>query len=98
MTEKISLTANPDYNHKKQFDFNPATRFVNRTQDLLLLKCSIDVFRQLIDYLNNGSVMVQIMGKQYVRKSAIAKAKGLSTKEMLKSDRSVVSKYDKLKR
>merc|ERR1719226_157129 len=32
------------------------------------------------------------MGKQYVRKSAIAKAKGLSTKEMLKSDRSVVSK------
>jgi len=73
VTEKISLTANPDYNHKKQFDFNPATR-------------------QLIDYLNNGSVMVQIMGKQYVRKSAIAKAKGLSTKEMLKSDRSVVSK------
>ena len=51
-------------------------------------------FRQLIDYLNNGSVMVQIMGKQYVRKSAIAKAKGLSTKEMLKSDRSVVSKYE----
>ena len=53
--------------------------------------------RQLIDYLNNGSVMVQIMGKQYVRKSAIAKAKGLSTKEMLKSDRSVVSKYEHLK-
>ena len=25
-TDKISLTANPDYNHKKQFDFNPATR------------------------------------------------------------------------
>ena len=41
--------------------------------------------------------MVQIMGKQYVRKSAIAKAKGLSTKEMLKSDRSVVSKYKLLK-
>merc|ERR1719328_920472 len=36
--------------------------------------------------------MVQIMGKQYVRKSAIAKAKGLSTKEMLKTDRSVISK------
>ena len=72
-TEKISLTANPDFNHKKQFDFNPATR-------------------QLIDYLNNGSVMVQIMGKQYVRKSAVAKAKGLSTKEMLKSDRAVISK------
>ena len=29
VTEKISLTANPDYNHKKQFDFNPATRFIN---------------------------------------------------------------------
>ena len=72
-TEKISLTANPDYNYKKQFDFNPATR-------------------QLIDYLNNGSVMVQIMGKQYIRKSAVAAKKGLSTKEMLKSDRSVISK------
>ena len=36
--------------------------------------------------------MVQIMGKQYVRKSAVAKAKGLSTKEMLKSDRAVISK------
>merc|ERR1711884_556939 len=56
-TEKISLTANPDYNHKKQFDYSPATR-------------------QLIDYLNNGSVLVQIMGKQYIRKSAISKAKG----------------------
>ena len=91
MTEKISLTANPDYNHKKQFDFNPATRFIitlfTKTVELMFL-------RQLIDYLNNGSVMVQIMGKQYVRKSAIAKAKGLSTKEMLKSDRSVVSKYE----
>ena len=72
-TEKISLTANPDFNHKKQFDFNPATR-------------------QLIDYLNNGSVMVQIMGKQYIGKSAVAAKKGLSTKEMLKSDRSVISK------
>ena len=72
-TEKISLTANPDYNYKKQFDFNPATR-------------------QLIDYLNNGIVMVQIMGKQYIRKSAVAAKKGLSTKEMLKSDRSVISK------
>ena len=92
MTEKISLTANPDYNHKKQFDFNPATRFVNR---LSMTKYGKMIyFRQLIDYLNNGSVMVQIMGKQYVRKSAIAKAKGLSTKEMLKSDRSVVSKYE----
>ena len=47
----------------------------------------------MIDYLNNGSVLVQIMGKQYIRKSAISKAKGMSTKEMLKTDRSVISKY-----
>ena len=72
-TEKISLTANPDFNHKKQFSFNPATR-------------------QLVDYLNNGSIMVQIVGKQYIRKSAVASKKGLSTKEMLKSDRAVFAK------
>ena len=36
---------------------------------------------------------MQIMGKQYIRKSAISKAKGMSTKEMLKTDRSVISKY-----
>ena len=72
-TDKISLTANPDFDHKKIFSFNPATR-------------------QLVDYLNNGSVMVQIVGKQYVRKSAVASKKGLSTKEMLKSDRGVFSK------
>jgi len=72
-TEKISLTANPDFNHKKQFSFNPATR-------------------QLVDYLNNGSIMVQIVGKQYIRKSAVASKKGMSTKEMLKSDRAVFAK------
>ncbi len=25
-TDKISLTANPDYNHKQLFRFNPATK------------------------------------------------------------------------
>jgi len=72
-TEKISLTANPDFNHKKQFSFNPATR-------------------QLVDYLNNGSINVQIVGKQYIRKSAVASKKGMSTKEMLKSDRAAFAK------
>jgi len=72
-TEKISLTANPDFNHKKQFSFNPATR-------------------QLVDYLNNGSIMVQIVGKQYIRKSAVASKKGMSTKDMLKSDRAAFAK------
>merc|ERR1719400_1838343 len=72
-TEKISLTANPDFNHKKQFSFNPATR-------------------QLVDYLNNGSIMVQIVGKQYIRKSAVASKEGMSTKDMLKSDRAAFAK------
>jgi len=71
LTEKISLTSNPDFNHRKQFSFAPATR-------------------QLVDYLNNGSIHVQIVGKQYIRKSAVASRKQLTTKEMLKSDRSIV--------
>ena len=32
MTEKISLTANPDFNHKKVFNFAPATRQVKKVQ------------------------------------------------------------------
>ena len=47
---------------------------------------------QLVDYLNTGSVLVQIMGKQYVRKSAVAAKRGLTTKDMLRSDRGVFSK------
>ena len=73
VTDKISLTANPDYNHTKVLRFNPATK-------------------QLVEYLNNGSVMVQIMGKQFIRKSAVAQRKGLTTKDMLKTDRGVFSK------
>ena len=72
-SDKISLTANPDFNHKKLFKFKPATR-------------------QLVDYLNNGSVLVEIHGKQYIRKSAVASKKGLTTKDMLKADRGVFSK------
>ena len=72
-TEKISLTANPDFNHSKVFKFSTASR-------------------QLVDYLNNHSVMVKIMGKQFIRKSAVASKRGLTTKDMLKSDRGVFSK------
>ena len=73
-TTKISLTSNPDFNHKEIFKFHPATR-------------------QLVEYLNNGSVVVQVMGKQYVRKSAVARHKGMHTRDLIKSDRGVFSKY-----
>ena len=59
-------------------------------------RCSPVVFLtalQLIDYLNNGSVMVNILGKQYIRKSAVAARRGLTTKDMLKTDRGVFSRY-----
>ena len=72
-TDKISLTANPDFKHSKLFKYDPATR-------------------QLVDYLNNGSIPIQIMGKQFIRKSAVAQRKGMTTKDMLKTDRGVFSK------
>ncbi len=46
-----------------------------------------------MDYLNSGGVNITIFGKQYIRKSAVAKRKGMTTKDMLKQDRSVFSKY-----
>lgn len=76
MTDKISLTANPDFNHSSLFKFNPATG-------------------QLVDYMNNGSIMVYLMGRQYIRKSAVAAKKGMTTKDMLKQDRGVFSKYER---
>nr|XP_040578221.1 kinesin-like protein KIF28P isoform X1 [Lepeophtheirus salmonis]XP_040578231.1 kinesin-like protein KIF28P isoform X1 [Lepeophtheirus salmonis]XP_040578235.1 kinesin-like protein KIF28P isoform X1 [Lepeophtheirus salmonis] len=47
---------------------------------------------QLINYLNRESVSVRIMGKQHIRKSALDHSKGLSTKDLIQSDRSVFSK------
>ena len=47
-----------------------------------------------MEYLNNGSVVVQVIGKQYVRKSAVARHKGMHTRDLIKSDRGVFSKYD----
>ena len=52
--------------------------------------------RQLVEYLNNGSVVVQVIGKQYVRKSAVARHKGMHTRDLIKSDRGVFSKYVQL--
>ena len=49
---------------------------------------------QLVEYLNNGSVIVSVMGKQYIRKSAVAGKKSMHTKELIKSDRGVFSKYN----
>merc|ERR1711956_198410 len=49
--------------------------------------------RQLVEYLNNGSVVVQVIGKQYVRKSAVARHKEMHTRDLIKSDRGVFSKY-----
>ena len=51
------------------------------------------MYLQLVDYLNTGSVLVKIMGKQYVRKSAVAARRGLTTKDMLKTDRGVFSRF-----
>jgi hypothetical protein len=48
--------------------------------------------RQLVEYLNNGSLVVQVIGKQYVRKSAVARHKGMHTRDLIKSDRGVFSK------
>ena len=45
-----------------------------------------------MDYLNNGRITMEIRGKQFIRKSAVAQRKGLTTKDMLKSDRNVFSK------
>ena len=72
-TDKISLTANPDFNYSKLFRFNPATA-------------------QFVKWLSNEFLMVEIMGKQYIRKSAVAKNKHLTTRDMLRQDRGVFSK------
>ena len=73
VTERISLTSNPDFNHTRLVKFNPVTK-------------------QLVDYLNDSSLTVTIEGKQFIRKSAVAQRKGLTTKDMLKQDRGVFSK------
>ncbi|XP_047482876.1 kinesin-like protein KIF28P isoform X3 [Penaeus chinensis] len=48
--------------------------------------------RQLVEYLNNGSLVINVMGKQRVRKSAMPRTNGLTTKDMLRSDRAVFAK------
>ncbi|GFR23170.1 kinesin-like protein KIF28P [Trichonephila clavata] len=44
------------------------------------------VTRQVLSYLKDGFVVIQVWGKQKPRKSAMAKAKGRSTKQMIQED------------
>ncbi|KAK4299096.1 hypothetical protein Pmani_028601 [Petrolisthes manimaculis] len=48
--------------------------------------------QQLMDHLKNGNLTIKVMGKQRVRRSAMPRINGLTTKDMLKSDRAVFSK------
>jgi hypothetical protein len=49
---------------------------------------------QLTEYLNKGEIIVQVYGKQRVRNSAQPKrGDGPTTKDMLKGDKNVFSKY-----
>ncbi|RXG71196.1 Kinesin-like protein KIF28P [Armadillidium vulgare] len=51
------------------------------------------VTKQFIDYLMKESLVIKVKGKQRVRRSAIpASLQGLSTRDMLKNDRTVFSK------
>ncbi|XP_066989396.1 kinesin-like protein KIF28 [Macrobrachium rosenbergii] len=51
------------------------------------------VTKQLLEYLQKGSIVVRIMGKQRLRKSAmINKDSSLTTKDMLKTDRAVFAR------
>ncbi|XP_022241347.1 kinesin-like protein KIF28P [Limulus polyphemus] len=67
VTETITNTNNPDFNHQKKFSFKPVTQ-------------------QLVDYLKDGAIMVQVWGKQKFRNSAVAKSKGKNTKQMFQAD------------
>ncbi|GIY76501.1 kinesin-like protein KIF28P [Caerostris darwini] len=44
------------------------------------------VTRQVLLYLKDGFIVIQVWGKQKPRKSAMAKAKGRSTKQMIQDD------------
>ncbi|XP_069953210.1 kinesin-like protein KIF28 [Cherax quadricarinatus] len=48
--------------------------------------------QQLVDYLQNGILTIKVMGKQKVRRSAAQRNQGLTTKDMLKTDRHVFSR------
>ncbi|XP_076366810.1 kinesin-like protein KIF28 isoform X1 [Tachypleus tridentatus] len=67
VSEIVTSTINPDFNHQKMFSFKPVTQ-------------------QLVDYLNNGAIMVQVWGKQKVRNSVVHKAEGKNTKQMFQAD------------
>ncbi|XP_070536744.1 kinesin-like protein KIF28 isoform X2 [Ptychodera flava] len=64
VTKVVGGTSNPEFKHKKNFSFNPATS-------------------QLVDYLANGVLMVQVWGKQ--KAAGEKKGKKMTTKEMMMS-------------
>ncbi|XP_071941853.1 kinesin-like protein KIF28P [Antedon mediterranea] len=65
-TEVIPNTSNPEFKHRKNFSFNPATS-------------------QLVDYLSNGVLAVQVWGK-YKFKEASQRQKNMNTKQMVMSE------------
>uniref|UniRef100_T1K6K6 Kinesin motor domain-containing protein n=1 Tax=Tetranychus urticae TaxID=32264 RepID=T1K6K6_TETUR len=65
-TEIISDTSNPDFNHRKMFTYQPATK-------------------ALIDYLKEGFVLIQIWGRQMVKRS-VSNQSGRLTKQMMQDD------------
>ncbi|ROT74430.1 hypothetical protein C7M84_007074 [Penaeus vannamei] len=86
-TKKISDTSNPDFNHAKLYSFTPATRQV--TWVFLIVVYLID---RWVDCSRMNCLVISVMGKQRVRKSAMPRTNGLTTKEMLRSDRAVFAK------
>lgn len=48
--------------------------------------------KQFLEYLQKGSIVIRVMGKQRIRKSAMPRNAGLTTKDMLKSDRAIFSR------
>lgn len=52
----------------------------------------MSVCLQLVDYLHSGNLSIKVMGKQRVRRSAMPRTQGLTTRDMLRSDRAVFSR------
>ncbi|XP_033105762.1 kinesin-like protein KIF28P [Anneissia japonica] len=64
-TKVIQNTSNPEFKHRKNFSFNPATS-------------------QLVDYLANGILAVQVWGKYKTEQAH--RTKNMSTKQMVMSE------------
>ncbi|QQP52767.1 Uncharacterized protein FKW44_005014, partial [Caligus rogercresseyi] len=73
---KIYLEENPNETEMISFTSNPD--FIHSKKFSFSTATA-----QLVNYLNRESVSVRIMGKQHIRKSAVAHSKGLSTKDLI---------------